>query len=124
MKNLTQETVRAYHDARFRGDILTAAAQLADSFTFQSPMVRSGSATGHLAGLPTLLQVVTGVEMISELYGDSEASLVYNLHTATPVGTQVTAEHFQLHNGLITSILLIFDATAWRPLTSRMGIGG
>lgn len=47
---------------------------------------------GHLAGLPGFLQVVTGVDMISELYGESEATLVYDVHTATPVGTQRTAD--------------------------------
>lgn len=54
--------------------------------------------------------------MISELYGESEATLVYDVHTKTPVGTQRTAEHFQVRDGRIISIMLIFDATLWRPL--------
>jgi hypothetical protein len=93
-----------------------AVAQLAERFTFQSPLMSSDDAAGHLAGLSGFLQVVTGVEMISELYGQSEATLVYDVHTATPVGTQRTAEHFRLHDGLVTSITLIFDATFWRPM--------
>ena len=62
------------------------------------------------------LGIVTGVDMISELYGEGEATLVYDVHTATPVGTQRTAEHFRLRDGGIASIRLIFDATAWRPI--------
>ncbi|WP_033438881.1 hypothetical protein [Saccharothrix sp. NRRL B-16314] len=111
----TRRRVRAYHDARFRGDVPTAVAQLADPFTFESPLMRSDAA-GHLAGLDAFLGVVTGVDLISELYGESEATLVYDVHTATPVGTQRTAEHFRLTDGRIAAIELIFDATAWRPM--------
>jgi hypothetical protein len=55
----TRQTVRAYHDARFRGDVPGAVAHLAERLTFQSPLMRSDAA-GHLAGLPGFLQVVTG----------------------------------------------------------------
>ncbi|BCJ47373.1 hypothetical protein GCM10010168_17310 [Actinoplanes ianthinogenes] len=112
----TRETVQAYHRARFAGDIPAAAAELADTFTFRSPLISSGDRTGHLAGLPMFLQVVTGVDMISELYGESEATLVYDVHTALPVGTQRTAEHFRLRDGRITAITLIFDATRWHAV--------
>lgn len=113
MTTPTEHTVRAYSNARFGGDVAAAAAQLADGFTFQSPLL-SSDAAGHLEGLPAFLQVVTGVDMISELYAETEATLVYDVHTATPVGTQRTAEHFTLENGRISSVILIFDATAWR----------
>jgi hypothetical protein len=112
----TREAVQAYHQARFAGDVGAAAIQLAGTFTFQSPLISSGDANGHLAGLTGFLQVVTSVEMISELYGESEATLVYDVHTATPVGIQRTAEHFRLRDGQIESITLIFDATRWHPI--------
>ncbi|WP_067185438.1 nuclear transport factor 2 family protein [Microtetraspora niveoalba] len=116
----TRQAVRGYHEARFRGDVTAAAAHLAETFAFQSPMLRSDAA-GHLAGLPGFLQIVTGVDMISELYGDSEATLVYDVHTATPAGTQRTAEHFRLDGGKITSITLIFDAAPWQPMKAMIG---
>jgi ketosteroid isomerase-like protein len=115
----TRQTVRAYHDARFRGDVAAASAQLAAGFAFQSPLMTSDAA-GHLVGLAGFLQVVTGVDLLSELYGEAEATLVYDVHTATPVGTQRTAEHFQLRDGRIASITLIFDATPWQPLLTAM----
>ncbi|WP_328458810.1 hypothetical protein [Amycolatopsis sp. NBC_00438] len=111
----TRETVQAYHRARFAGDVPAAAARLTGTFTFESPLL-SADADGHLAGLAGFLRVVSGVEMISELYGESEATLVYDVHTATPVGTQRTAEHFRLRDGRIEAITLIFDATRWHPL--------
>ncbi|MDP9864193.1 MULTISPECIES: nuclear transport factor 2 family protein [Streptosporangium] len=116
----TRQIVRGYHEARFRGDVPGAAARLAGAFTFRSPLMSSTDPTGHLAGLAGFLQVVTGVDMISELYGESEATLVYDVHTATPAGTQRTAEHFRLDGGKITSITLIFDATPWQPMRAMV----
>lgn len=121
MTRRTRETVRAYSRARFAGDVPAAAAQLAGTFTFQSPLTRSDDAQGHLAGLAEFVGIVTGVDLISELYGESEATLVYDVHTATPVGVQRTAEHFRLENGKITAITLIFDATRWHPVMAAAG---
>ncbi|MEU4221056.1 hypothetical protein [Actinoplanes sp. NPDC026623] len=120
----TRQAVQAYHQARFGGDVAAAAVQLADTFTFQSPLISSDDAAGHLAGLSGFLQVVTGVDMISELYGESEATLVYDVHTATSVGTQRTAEHFRLRDDRIESIALIFDATRWHPIMAAAGHAG
>ena len=111
MTETTRETVQAYHRARFDGDVTAAAARLAGTFSFRSPLISSGAA---------FVGIVTGVDMISELYGDSEATLVYDVHTATPVGVQRTAEHFRLRDGKIESITLIFDATRWRPLMAAL----
>jgi hypothetical protein len=116
----TRETVQAYHRARFAGDVTTAAAQLAGTFTFRSPLIASTDARGHLDGLAAFVGIVTGVDLISELYGESEATLVYDVHTATPVGTQHTAEHFRLRDGKIEAISLIFDATRWHPLMAAV----
>ncbi|GGV12992.1 hypothetical protein GCM10010260_59850 [Streptomyces filipinensis] len=68
----------------------------------------------HLSGLDAILGIVTGVDMISELYGETEATLVYDVHTSVPaIGTQRTAEHLRRADGRIDTIRLIFDATPW-----------
>ncbi|MEW2417215.1 hypothetical protein AB0953_26300 [Streptomyces sp. NPDC046866] len=110
--------VRAYHEARFRGDVSAAAETLADRFRFSSPLMASDGAREHLAGLEAFLQIVTGVDLVSELYADTEATLVYDVHTAVPaIGIQRTAEHFRLTaDGRIDSIRLIFDATPWHAV--------
>ena len=120
MTDRTRETVRAYHRARFDGDVTAAAAQLAGEFTFSSPLIASTDARGHLDGLAGFVGIVTGVDLISELYGETEATLVYDVHTATPVGVQHTAEHFRLRDGKIEAITLIFDATRWHPLMAAV----
>lgn len=113
---MTLDVVRNYHEARFRGDVPAAAACLADTFSFSSPLMTSSDPEGHLSGLAAFVQVVTGVDLISELYGEAEATLVYDVHTATPAGAQRTAEHFRLEKGKIAAITLIFDATPWQPM--------
>ncbi|GAA2750612.1 hypothetical protein [Kitasatospora cinereorecta] len=118
----TRRTVRAYHEDRFRGDVTMAAAQIGEGFGFRSPFITSDSPTGHLDGLDGLLGIVTGVELISELYGETEATLVYDVHTVPAVGiTQHTAEHFRLDDGRITSITLIFDSGPWQAIMFAAG---
>ncbi|WP_433733782.1 nuclear transport factor 2 family protein [Nocardia sp. CA-129566] len=111
-----QQAVQTYHRARFQGDIHTAAQQLADEFRFRSPFIESDSPTGHLAGIEQLAQIIDRIDMISELYSDTDAVLIYDLHTKSPVGVQHTAEHFRLHDGRITAINLIFDAAPWKAI--------
>jgi hypothetical protein len=114
----TREIVRAYHDAYRRGDITAAGARLADSFRFSSPIMAFDSPQQHVAALVRFVPFITGVDMISELYGDGEATLVYDLCTTMPgdAAIQRCAEHFRVSGGRISSIIIIFDATPWRPI--------
>jgi hypothetical protein len=112
----TRNVVRAYHDAYCRGDVHTAAAQLADSFSFSSPIMAFDSPRQHVAALVRFVPFITRVDMISELYGEGEATLFYDLHTSTPAGIQRSAEHFRITDGRISSIIIVFDATLWRPI--------
>ncbi|WP_406227631.1 hypothetical protein [Streptomyces anthocyanicus] len=60
---------------------------------------------------------MSGVDLISELYGESEAIPLYDVHTSvSAIGTQHTAEHFHLTDGRIDAIRLTFDATAWHAV--------
>ncbi|MGV9822531.1 nuclear transport factor 2 family protein [Nocardia xishanensis] len=112
----TREAVQAYHRARFRGDVPAAAAQLGQNFSFRSPFIESRSPTGHLAGIEQLIQIVDHIEMITELYDDTDAVLIYDLHTNSTAGIQHTAEHFRVHDGRITAIRLIFDSAPWQAI--------
>jgi hypothetical protein len=112
----THEVVRAYHDAYCRGDVPAAGAQLADSFSFSSPIMAFDSPRQHVAALFRFVPFITRVELISELYGEGEATLIYDLHTSLPAGVQPSAEHFRVTDGRISSINIIFDATLWRPI--------
>jgi SnoaL-like domain len=118
----TRRIVPAFIDARTRGDFAAAASHLAPDFSFESPLMRFENPTDYLASQAGLHPLITGLVMISELYGEDEATILFDLHTATPVGSQRTAEHLKLVDGKIASIFILFDASEWRPLLGAIGV--
>ncbi len=109
----TREIVRSYHNAWIAGDVITAVTFLADNFTNLTSINNYYSIPEYEKALCQFAKIVIGLDIISELYGDTEATLIYDVHLATPVGTSRIAEHFRLTDGKISSIISIFDATAW-----------
>lgn len=112
----TREVVRGYFDAWTGGDVAAAADYLADDLTFRGSIDSFDAAADYLATLERFRQTVTGVELISELYSDGEATLIYDVDTATPAGTIRTAEHLRVDDDRVRSITLIFDASELRQL--------
>lgn len=117
----SREIVRAYHDAWTGGDIPTAGRSLGENFTTRAPVGSYDSKDAYLAGLTRFRGLVTGLEMISELYGENQATLLYDVHTNTPAGTLRTAEHFKLSDDEIVFTQLIFDATDWKAMLASQG---
>ena len=112
----TRLIVRAYHDAYRRGDVPAAIALLAEKFTFSSPILGFASPQLHAAALVRFVSFITGCDLISELYGNGEATLVYDLHVSLTPRVRRTAEHFRVRDGRIFEMTTIFDATPWRPI--------
>jgi hypothetical protein len=117
----TREIVRAYHDAWTGGDIAAAGEYLAEDFTTRAPVGSHDSKTSYLTGLTRFRGFVTGLDLISELYGEDEATLIYDVHTNTPAGSLLTAEHFKLRDGEIAFTQLIFDASDWKAMLVSQG---
>jgi len=78
----THRVIGAFLAARASADHDSALLQLAPNFTFQSPLLSFDDPTTYLSSHFAFQPMVTGLEMISELYGEGEATLVYDLHTA------------------------------------------
>ncbi len=110
----TRQVVSAYRADRDSGDGQTAAGYLAPGFSFESPLMHLDDPDSYLASHIAFQKMVTRTDLISELYGEGEATLLYDLHAPIPGGRQRTAEHIRLVDGKIESIVLIFDATPWR----------
>ena len=98
-----------------------AAGLLHSDFTFESPLMRFEGATKYLESHRSFQNLVKGTTMISELYEPDEATLFYDLDTATPVGVQRTAEHFRIIDGKVAGIMLLFDSALWRPIFEHLG---
>jgi hypothetical protein len=110
----TREVVQEYHHAWQAGEIATATALLAPDFTNLTSINDYHSIAEYAQALGQFARIVTHLEMISELYGENEATLIYDVQLATPVGKSRIAEHFRLTDGKISTIITIFDATGWR----------
>jgi hypothetical protein len=118
-----RQIVRGYFDAWTRGDVLAAGQYLADHFTFFGALKSLDSAAEYLATLSDYRKLVTtGNNVISELYGDDEATLIYDSHTLA--GTIRIAEHIRLTDGQISSIILILDPTALRAFKAAAQSAG
>src|SRR5262249_31326181 len=118
----TKDTVRGYHHAWTGPDVASAGDYLAENFVTRAPVGSYDTREAYLAGLSNFrIKFVTGVDLISEFYGEGEAMLLYDVHTNTPAGTLRTAEYFKLRGGQIYSTTLVFDATAWRAMLARQG---
>jgi len=100
-----------------------AADLMHSDFRFESPMMRIEDATEYLESHRSFQKLVQDTRMISELYGPDEATLVYDLETATPVGVQRTAEHFRIIDGKVASITMLFDSAPWRPIFEHLSRG-
>ena len=118
----TQQIVRGYHEAWTGPNVETAGKYIADGFITRAPVGSYDSREEYLAGLANFRnQFVTGVDLIAQFYGGSEAMLLYDVHTNTPAATIRTAEYFKLNGEKISSTVLVFDATAWRAMMAQQG---
>ena len=107
----TREIVRAYYDAWSRRDVEAASQYFAENLDFTGALRRGSTAAEYVDVLNTFLKLVTsGNDLISELYGDNEATLIYDSHTVA--GTIRIAEHIRVADGTISAVNLILDPTA------------
>jgi len=120
LQTSVREIVRAYFDTWTRGDIAAAGQYLAHDLAFAGSVNTFTDAAAFLQALSGYRALITtGNDLISELYGDDEATLIYDSHTRA--GTIRTAEYLQLSDGKISSINLIFDPTALLAFKAAAG---
>lgn len=111
-----RDTVRTYHESWTHGDITRARSCLADDLTFQGPIDSFGSADRFIPALGGFAAMLERVDLLQEFYAATGAALLYDCVTRSPAGTIRTAEFFELENGKIARIQLVFDATELRKL--------
>lgn len=116
----TRQVVRAFFAAWTQGDIAAAGQYLADDLIFSGTVKSLNGASAYLGALEEYRRLVTtGNDLVSELYGDEEATLIYLSHTLA--GPIRMAEHFHLTAGKISSLTLIFDPTTLFAFKAAQG---
>ncbi|WP_406302862.1 nuclear transport factor 2 family protein [Streptomyces sp. NBC_00885] len=108
-----RSVVRAYHDAWTRGDFETAVGLLSPGLKVEVPVNDYPTTESFAGALAAFGGLATRVALLSELYGEDEAMLLYDMDVQG-LGTLRVAEHFTVAAGRITRIRQIHDTVAIR----------
>jgi len=111
-----KKIVTNYHNAWTSGDIEAARVYLDDDLDFQGSIDTFHRADDFIVGLTMFQKMLRGVNLIQSLYSETGAALLYDCDTMSPAGVIRTAEFFNVKDGKIKSIRLVFDATELRKL--------
>jgi hypothetical protein len=112
----TKQVVTNYHNAWISGDVEAARVYLNDELDFQGSIDTFHRADDFIVGLTMFQKMLRGVKLIQSLYSETGAALLYDCDTMSPAGIIRTAEFFEVRDGKIKSIRLVFDATELRKL--------
>lgn len=106
------DTARAFEAAWQRKDFEKARSYLADDVVFDSPFGRETTAEAAIGQFAGFMQVVTGPAREIAAFGDDETALVMSEIPTSAFGRVVSAGHYVVREGRITSETLVYDATA------------
>jgi hypothetical protein len=115
----TAEIVNGFKRALGQGDMAAARRYLADDLAFQGPFDVFQSPEPYLEALKRLHPIVKGVKVHRLFVDGQNACLLYDMETNTPAGTAFICEWFQVRDGRIASIRVVFDARPFAPLFSK-----
>src|SRR5579875_2264276 len=102
--------VHAFYDTWTQGDSAAAAAFLTEDFRNVTSINTYNTIPEYLESLRAFRRIVTDLEIISELYSETEATLIYRIHSPARIDQSLIVEHFRLAGEHIAEITTIFDA--------------
>jgi ketosteroid isomerase-like protein len=106
------EIARAFETAWQSGDFDRARAYVADDLVYDSPFGRETSAEAVIGQYAGIMQVVTGPAHEMAAFGDDRSALIMSVLPTSVFGPSVSATHYVVRDGKITSATLVYDATA------------
>ncbi len=108
------DIARAFEAAWQGKDFERARSYLAEDVVIDSPFGRETSADAVMRQYAGFMQAVTGPAREIAAFGDGESALIMSdIHTVF-APHQVSAVHYTVRDGKITSETLVYDATAIR----------
>ncbi len=115
----TQETIRAFYANIENKDFDAVRALLHDDLDFQGPMDQFDRAEGLVAKLTNVQEATQGFDVRHLFVDGDRACCVYDLRTATPIGSSPVTEYFELRDGRISMIRAHYDSRPWIALMSN-----
>jgi len=105
--------VRRYHEAWTNGSYEQAADLLSPTVAIEVPINDYPTRESFAQALRGFGELVTSVELLSQLAGDDEVMLLYDMQVQQ-LGTMRVVEHFTVADGQITRLRQIHDTAAIR----------
>ena len=109
----TLAVARRYHQGWSSGNYEQSIDLLAPSLTVEVPINDYPSAESFAQALRNFGELVTHVELLSEMANDDEAMVLYDLQ-ARQLGQLRVAEHFTIADGKIITLRQIHDTAPVR----------
>jgi hypothetical protein len=122
-RNGSGELIGAYYDSWRSGMVSFDGARLdailAEDLDFEGPIAgKRRGAAGFIGGLARFVEGLQApIEVLQMVVSPSGAAALYD--TALPAGSMRFAEFFQLADGRINAIKLVYDTTQYRALGGR-----
>ena len=111
-----EKVIERYTEAWTRGDLQKARTFLADDLRFEGSMFSFSNADDLIAVVQGFPDILERVDIHRRLFDDRGGVLLYDCVTTGPAGVIRHAEFFDVEDGKITQIRLVFDATELRKL--------
>lgn len=109
-----KNVIEGYTEAWTRGDLAKARTYLADDLKFEGSIFSFSIADDLIAALKGFPDILERIDVHRRLFDDRGGVLLYDCVTTGPVGVIRHAEFFEVEDGKITEIRLVFDATELR----------
>jgi hypothetical protein len=110
-----KQVAEGFFNAWTGKDFERARGLLHDDVSFEGPIDSFSDADSYLASLRQLSGIVTGAEKRKVFVDGDDVCVIYDLKTA-PVPSSPTCEWYQVRDGKIASVSVIFDARPFAPL--------
>ena len=108
------ETARAFEAAWQSNDLDRARGYLADDMVFTSPFGADAGVEAAMQQYAGFAQSVSGPAREIAAFGDDSSALIMSEIASNLFGKVVSAAHYTVRGGKITSELLVYDASAAR----------
>ena len=113
-----QMVVAQYLSAFYTGDFDRAKAVVAPGFSFRGPFLQVQGRDAFFAGAQGLRPIVRGHQLLRQWVDGADVSSIYDVifDTLSGTGRVPMSEWHIVHDGRLTSALVLFDAAAFRSL--------
>jgi ketosteroid isomerase-like protein len=103
------EVVQQFYRALERKDFDTFRDCLNEPFSFRGPFDTFNSISSYVQAIQRLSSIVKRVEVHKMFADGNDVCVLYDLVTGSPVETSFISEWFQVKDGKIVSIRVVFD---------------